>query len=297
MPNPYPRGHFGWRWYESLSPAEKAKVDAAVASQPRGSPPGRQVRGRPSPIRPLAGPARLGVPRRGPPERTPSEQRAIDAAEAADRAFFERRGRPARPVPVRSRDNTSYYQLGWEFVTGRGPRRREFRAGDPALETLRRSESIDRLREGLREKPSRFGEPVKIPHSLGGFGGIGTYLKQYGAVPTGGRMGNLAEGYLGSYVGSYNVLSIDEKGRAKVRFRATNDSTLASALRLPYIGYTEDWQENVDPQINELTRGGILGTGAMTPTHQDFEWYETIQMTPEEHRMYERFNAAPRRPR
>ena len=294
MPNPYPRSHFGWRWYESLSPAEKAKVDVALAARRRLSPrehAGPVSRSLPSP----PGPARLGVPREKPPIRTLPELRAIEAAEAADRAAFESRSRVARPHLPKSRDNTSYYQLGWEFVSGRGPRRREFRAGDPALETLRRSDSVEKLRDQLRDRPSGFGERVRVTHGLGGLGGIRTYLQQYGAIPTGGRLGNLAEGCLGSYVGSYNVLSIDDRGRATVRFRATNDSTLASALRPPYLGYTKAWRTNIDPLVNNLTRGGAFGTGAMAPTHQDYEWYEKIQLTPEEQRMYKRHNAGPGR--
>jgi len=324
MPNPYRPGtlqHFEHAQRERQAAQDAARrARLAEARQRRGGPlapltswrgpsvgpnasagsarPDRPLRPPPPPVPPqeslrrlTASPSRTYSPPVLPPTRWSGPDANLQGPLAVTRPAAAPIVATVRAAP-RKPDRTTYYQLGWEFLTGQGPREHRFRAGDPALEELRRAPSVQEMRTRVRETPSFYGHKRRADHSLSGLNGVPTYLQQYGAIPTGGLAGNLAEAYLGSYQGSYNVLSVSPEGRARVRFRATNDSTLASAMHPPYLGYTPWWRENVEPTIDAVGRNGLFGAGALAPKHQDFEWYEDIQLTPAEQSRYDEYNRA-----
>ena len=171
-----------------------------------------------------------------------------------------------------SSDSTGYYQLGREWLTGQGPRHHEFGPDDPATQILRQHEHIQRVRDRIATSGPKLGPVDNAGYSLAGFGGVPDFAKDYSAVLTGGRTGNLAAAYLGSY-GLEPVVREVKNGVATVDFAADNRSTLASAVHLPIVGYAKRSQEPIDAAVNRLRRSGPL-----SPTRQSFRWTEQIPM-------------------
>jgi len=180
---------------------------------------------------------------------------------------------PPRTAPATARDDTGYYQLGLEWLTGRGPREHHFGQDDPATQVLRRHDHIQEVRQQISSRPPQIGVPQKAPYSLGGLGGVSEFAKDYAAVPTGGAAGNLAAAYLGSYPLQYEVTGVDNQGLATVRFNVENNSTAASAMHPPLVGYAEPYQRYVDPVLNEL-----FLHGPASKTRQTFTWSEKIPL-------------------
>lgn len=115
-------------------------------------------------------------------------------------------------------------------------------------------------------------------YNLGGLQGIPKYIKDYSTLVTGGRTGNLAVTYLGSYRLTYEVTGINlENGSASVNFVVTNSSTISSGTRPPWIGYTEWWSTNVGQPLNNR-----VSSGPMSATTQTFNWTETIEWPPKD---------------
>lgn len=171
------------------------------------------------------------------------------------------------------------YELGWEWLTGSGPKHRDFDADAYMTKELRKhshvQDSIDdmktrvSLRAALR---SSEGFTRSYPYSLAGSGGVLKYFYDYSTLVTGGATGNLVVTYLGSYSMSITASEINcDKRTAKLSFIVTNSTTLASGTRPPWLGYTEWWQLNVAPYINDWA-----SQGGMSEKTQEFRWTEEI---------------------
>jgi hypothetical protein len=89
---------------------------------------------------------------------------------------------------------------------------------------------------------------------------------------TGGRTGNLAVTYLGSYNLEWNVKKYSEEN-ATVEFTVRNSSTMQSASRPPIIGYWPIWQQTIGSSINKS-----FSTGWGSRTSQLFNWTEIIPL-------------------
>jgi RHS repeat-associated protein len=181
----------------------------------------------------------------------------------------------------RSTDNTSYWKLGWEWVLG-SRQEHHFTDGDPATELLRRHSNVQEVRDEIAAILSMGVDMGPLIHGnndyeLDGLTGVLKYVQDYANIPTGGNLGNLAATYLGSYELQYDVFNIDYlHGTADIHFQVNNWSTVASLAHPPYFGYLEVWKNNITPVINRLTSGGLFGSGVMKPTHQVFDWYESM---------------------
>ena len=181
--------------------------------------------------------------------------------------------RSTAPRPGRKPDNTGYYQLGLEWLTGIGPRRHDFGQDDPATAILRQHDHVGRVRERIaNSNPQVDGNPVPDTYSLRGVQGVPDFIKDYAAVPTAGAIGNLGAAYLGSYDLNHTVKGV-RNGVAIVDFDARNTSSLASALHPPVAGYDKLYQRIVDPLLNKLAP-----RGPGSPTEQTFHWTEQIPL-------------------
>jgi hypothetical protein len=171
-------------------------------------------------------------------------------------------------------DNPNPWQVGWEWLTGNGPRDRAFMDGDMFTKMLQQHEHVDATRSIIKDGLANGKElPGSNPYSLGGVQGVGKYLKDYSTLATGGTTGNLAVTYLGSYNLKYTITSVDVENRtATVHFSVNNSSTIQSATRPPVIGYTSWWRNNVGNKLNDA-----LKSGPMSTTTQTFDWTETIK--------------------
>jgi RHS repeat-associated protein len=169
------------------------------------------------------------------------------------------------------------WQLGTEWLSGKGARSRDFIAGDNITEMYKKHEHVDQTRQmAINQLANSNGtnlEPGNNPYSLGGVEGVGKYLKDYSTLATAGLTGNLIYTYLGSHSLQYTVNSVDvEKRIAIVTFMATNMSTIQSATRPPVLGYTEFYKNNIGPKVDAM-----FSNGPMSETEQSIQWTETIK--------------------
>lgn len=180
-------------------------------------------------------------------------------------------------VTARKQDNTTPFQLGVEWLTGKGPRAHHFKDNDPFARMLRKHDHIadtrNQIAKGLGNGSIVANKPYTKNYGLGGISGVPKYFRDYSTLLTGGLTGNLAVTFLGSYGLKYEVISIDEQnGTAQVRFYVSNSSTVESGFRPPVIGYTDAWKNSVGKAINNQ-----FSSGPMSKTTQTVEWTETIR--------------------
>nr|WP_235499796.1 hypothetical protein [Stenotrophomonas acidaminiphila] len=99
--------------------------------------------------------------------------------------------------PLGLADTSSPWSVGWEWLTGTGPRYRDFSDGDPFAETLRQHGNIQRLLKRACE--GTIPKQGKWDYSVSGWKGVPLYLHDYSSLLTFGHMGNIAVTFLGSY--------------------------------------------------------------------------------------------------
>ncbi len=167
----------------------------------------------------------------------------------------------------------SPWEVGWEWLTGTGPRHRDFTNGDQFTEMLRQHDHVEATRGIIRNNIINGGQLTgKNPYGLGGIEGVGKYLKDYSTLLTGGLTGNLAVTYLGSYGLNWQVTAVNGN-LATIMFTVNNSSTIQSAFRPPVLGYTDAWQSTVGSWLNSQ-----FSSGPMSTTSQTIRWTETIKI-------------------
>jgi RHS repeat-associated protein len=165
------------------------------------------------------------------------------------------------------------FQVGWEWLTGTGPRQNNFVGGDPFTELLRQHDHIQQVREmvSIRLSAGNY-KSGNADYDLSGLQGVPKYVKDYSTLATGGTTGNLAVTYLGSYQLDYSILRADSvNGIAEISLHVHNVSSIASATHPPVIGYTEWWDRNINQPLN-----ATFSQGPLSPTSQDFWWSEIV---------------------
>ena len=171
-------------------------------------------------------------------------------------------------------NGTTPWQVGWEWLTGNGPRHRDFTNGDYFTKLLQQHSHVQDTRNTIATNIMNDG-PLQgnSPYSLGGPSGVIKYLKDYSTLLTLGTTGNLAVTYLGSYDLQWTVLDVNKANNtAKVNFVVTNSSTIQSATHPPLIGYTDWWSNNIGNPLNK-----VFNTGPLSKTTQTFNWTEIIK--------------------
>ncbi|MDE7109599.1 MAG: hypothetical protein K2O49_06510, partial [Muribaculaceae bacterium] len=163
------------------------------------------------------------------------------------------------------------FQVGVEWLTGKGPRERIFHDGDYFTELLRQH---SHYRSAVRQASIAI-QNGKVEDSydyeLGGIGGVGKYLIDYSTLSTLGLTGNLAVTYLGSYRLSWRGERLEDS--IVIRITVSNTSTIQSASRPPVIGYWPIWRNTIGSWINNCFQ-----TGYFSPTTQIFYMTENIKL-------------------
>src|SRR5262249_17328549 len=72
-------------------------------------------------------------------------------------------------------DNASPWQVGWEWLSGTGPRRHDFTDGDPFTELLRHHQHIQELINDVCN--GTLPQSGRFAYSLGGLDGVPKYLQ------------------------------------------------------------------------------------------------------------------------
>jgi hypothetical protein len=166
------------------------------------------------------------------------------------------------------------FQVGTEWLSGEGPRNRNFTNGDVFTEMLKQHSNVENTRNTIIGNVANGGDLTgQSDYRLGGIQGVGLYLKDYSTLATGGLTGNLAVTYLGSYTLNWSATPDASSGNILVNFSVSNSSTMQSASRPPVLGYLPAWQNTVGAYINETFQSGW---GSRTT--QTFNWTETLQM-------------------
>jgi RHS repeat-associated protein len=175
-------------------------------------------------------------------------------------------------IAIPSSHTITPFQVGWEWLTGDGPRHRDFTNGDLFTEMLRKHEHIEHVRAIIRNNIASGGVRTgNEPYNLGGLKGMPLYLRDYSTLLTAGHTGNLAVTYLGGYGLTWTVLGI-RGNSADVLFKVTNGSSIESATHPPVIGYTPWWSDNIGKPLNNY-----FSEGPLSRTTQTFQWTETIK--------------------
>jgi RHS repeat-associated protein len=161
-------------------------------------------------------------------------------------------------------DNSSPWQVGWEWLSGQGPRSHNFTDGDPFTELLRKHRHIQSI---VREicNGTRLGNEGRDDYSVAGWRGVPLYFHDYSNLLTGGNTGNLAATYLGSYNLAYTV------SNGTVTIVVKNSSSIASATHPPVIGYTNWWNKNIGVPLN-----AAFNSGPLSKTTQTFVFHESL---------------------
>jgi hypothetical protein len=175
------------------------------------------------------------------------------------------------PPGAASSKGVTPFQVGVEWLTGTGPRHRDFTNGDVFTEMLRQHENVLNTLATIPEMIANGIMRGNAPYSLSGIQGVGKYLKDYSTLATGGLTGNLAVTYLGSYNLAWKVTEVNGNS-ATVEFLVNNSSTIQSATRPPVLAYYSWWQNSVGSWINSS-----ISSGPMSPTTQTFRWIETVR--------------------
>ncbi|MCA2968810.1 MAG: RHS repeat-associated core domain-containing protein [Acidobacteriaceae bacterium] len=172
-------------------------------------------------------------------------------------------------------------QVGWEWLTGNGPRQRTFTEEDRFTQMLRQHNHINLVIGAIQGQLGSCQTPTPQSlqaagtnpnYSLSGIEGVPKYVGDYSTLATGGATGNLAVTYRGSYGLSFNVSNVNASaGTASVSFHVCNVSSIASGTRPPVIGYTQAYQNTVGRALNNS-----FSSGAMSPTQQDFFWTQQV---------------------
>lgn len=162
------------------------------------------------------------------------------------------------------------FQVGTEWLSGKGPRHREFTNGDYFTELLKQHDHVAATKGIILDRIANGGKLEDVnPYRLDGVQGVGKYIKDYSTLLTFGQTGNLAVTYLGSYDLKYKVAV--NGNTATIQFNVGNSSTMQSASRPPILGYYPWWQNTVGKTINNY-----FSTGWGSKTTQTFNWTETI---------------------
>ncbi|MGH4032715.1 hypothetical protein ACQB60_27695 [Actinomycetota bacterium Odt1-20B] len=168
------------------------------------------------------------------------------------------------PYPMTQGDTP--YSLGANWVTGEGPRHKDFVAGDKMTELIRSSESMKQLRiDTLHKWQSNGSESGTVHYAISESGKLGALKKlivtDFPAIVTGDE-NHLGEAFVGSYGLGYTVKGEDPDGSLVVEYHLKNDTSNASFLH--YIGYY-DWLEKANRE-----------SGPLSTVDQDIVWTERI---------------------
>jgi|GEM_PF-6386710 len=174
-------------------------------------------------------------------------------------------------VEAASSKDVTPLDVGFEWLTGTGPKHRDFTDGDVFTEMLKRHEHILSVKASIPNEIKTGKIGGSAPYELNGVQGIGKYVKDYSTLTTLGATGNLAVTFLGSYKLQWKVISMNEDS-VTVLFTVENSSTIQSATRPPVIGYFQWWQNSVGSWIDKTFQDG-----PMSPKTQTFKWTEKLK--------------------
>ena len=165
------------------------------------------------------------------------------------------------------------FEVGTEWLSGKGPRHRDFTNGDLFTEMLKQHDHIKNTIEKIKDSvlSGQYKTTGNEQYSLSGIEGVGKYVLDYSTLFSFGLTGNLAVTYLGSYNLNWEITNMT-KDSMTIQFIVKNTSTIQSGTRPPVLGYTEWWKNGIGAYLNDTFQ-----TGPMSKTSQTFIWTENVK--------------------
>ncbi|MDJ0382497.1 hypothetical protein [Streptomyces sp. G-G2] len=172
------------------------------------------------------------------------------------------RGQPLYP----SGPKDDPYDLGLAWVTGVGPRSRDYHDGDEMTELIKSSVSMEQLRADTLAQWNTDGQGEgKVSYSISDGGKVGALKKLLGtdipAIVT-GDSDHLGEAFMGSYSLKYDVKGQDPDGSLVVQYTLDNKTSNESFLH--FVGYY-DWLKKTNKE-----------DGTFSTVSQTITWTERI---------------------
>ncbi|MET9700796.1 hypothetical protein ABZY31_28325 [Streptomyces sp. NPDC006529] len=166
--------------------------------------------------------------------------------------------------PSGSKDDP--YDLGLAWVTGLGPRSRDYYDGDEMTELIKSSVSMEQLRTDTLSQWRTDGKGEgTVSYSISEGGKVGALKKLFGtdipAIATGDPE-HLGEAFMGSYSLKYDVKGADPDGSLVVQYTLDNHTSNESFLH--FVGYY-DWLEKTNKE-----------EGTFSTVSQTITWTERI---------------------
>lgn len=168
------------------------------------------------------------------------------------------------PYPLTQKDTP--YSLGMDWVSGSGPRDREYHDGDRMTELIKSSVSMEQLRADTLANWRKDGnDEGSVSYSISKGGKVGALeklvLTDIPAIAT-GDPDHLGEAFVGSYSLDYSVKGQDPDGSLVVEYTLNNKTSNESFLH--FIGYY-DWLKKTNRD-----------SGVFSTVSQQMTWTERI---------------------
>ncbi|MGW5780497.1 LamG-like jellyroll fold domain-containing protein [Streptomyces sp. NPDC003863] len=169
----------------------------------------------------------------------------------------------------------SAFDLGYEWLSGKGPQNRVLDGNSRFTQTLKEHEHVAFTKNSISKdlgsgKLKADGKWHGKPYRLGEDDEEGSSLMKLGRDFT----TNSSAAYLGSYTLKYKVTGVNKKkGTATVDFSVRNESTIFSATRPSpgWGGYSPWYAKKVGDPLNKH-----YGTGRFSAKSQDIVWTEEV---------------------
>lgn len=182
--------------------------------------------------------------------------------------------------PLDSGNDNNPWELGWNWLSGEGSRSQCFGPDDEFTALYRdhahTQQVLDYFAARTRDGDYELGHSYMDDYDLGGFDGTARGYRDLGGLSMYGLPGSLAYTYLGSHQVRMTPIRENPDGSVVWRYTAYNETTAQSATRVPGIGYTDWWEQNVGWRVDLLTQYYSGDDGPGSPTSQVIEFEVTL---------------------
>ena len=182
-----------------------------------------------------------------------------------------------------------------EFITGRAPLERNLSENDEFVKQIKKSSRLKGIYRKIAKaiangiESSSEDQNENYNFSLGDDKLLQFFCFAQDVATTyatirygdwaGNLVGNMAASVMGSFEFSWEKTGVDYNGNAIVVCHLSNPMSANSLLKVPLIGYTDFWRENVGNKINAYFNSEANKTGIMQTVNINMTWTEIIPIS------------------
>lgn len=179
-----------------------------------------------------------------------------------------------------------------EFITGRAPLERNLSENDEFVKQIKKSSRLKGIYRKIAKaiangiESSSEDQNENYNFSLGDDKLLQIFCFAQDVATTyatirygdwaGNLVGNMAASVMGSFEFSWEKTGVDYNGNAIVVCHLSNPMSANSLLKVPLIGYTDFWRENVGNKINAYFNSEANEAGIMQTVNINMTWTEII---------------------